>query len=41
MLRNPENGQYQEVMRYAENERVSCLAKPDADVLVSELIVSV
>ena len=39
--RNPENGQYQEVTRYAENERVSCLAKPDADVLVSELIVSV
>lgn len=39
--RNPENGQYQEVTRYAENERVSCLAKPDTDVLVSELIVSV
>ncbi len=39
--RNPENGQYSEITRYAENERVSCLAKPDADVLVSELIIPV
>ena len=39
--RKPENGQYIEITRYAENMRVSCLAKPDADVLVSELIIPV
>lgn len=39
--RNPENGQYQNIVKYAENERISCLAKPDADVLVSELIIPV
>jgi Uma2 family endonuclease len=35
---NPENGIYQQILRYAEGETLSPLAKPDALVLVSAFL---